>query len=129
MLEAAMCIPLLVGLLLFIIAFSVNIYQYLRMSHALRVAGRVGALESRPFLAGVSGCAAVSEQAFRERLGAFGTSAPPTVTTTIGSQNGIRGLRIQVAALLDTYILPNDFAPIRLRTESFFPLEDQAACQ
>ena len=129
MVESALAIPVLLAFLLFTLGFSVNVYRYLRMSDALRISGRIGAMQTQGALNGPGGCATFMEQMFLDQLGDIGLESPPSLAISVQQQEGgLRGLRVAIGADFTSYAVPSSFGVLHFSTDSFFPLEDQTAC-
>ena len=132
MVETSIVIGAFIGVLLFALSLCGQMYQYFTVTRALRITGRLASVEATSSF-GIPGeyrdCLAIVRNHFNDVLGDVGLSEPPILAVTIGSAGGLRGLVITVTANSGRVFSPIHFLPTRIRRTSFFPLEDQAACQ
>lgn len=131
MLESAIVLTVFLGVLFFTLSFCGQMYQYFRVANALRVAGRLAAIEASPPGAqpfAISDCEDLVRTRFEENLGSIGLSTPPELEITREQAGPIFGLRVQVSADVGSYFSPIHLLPTRISRDSFFPLEDQNAC-
>ena len=131
MVESAIVLTVFLGVLFFTLSFCGQMYQYFRVANALRIAGRLAAIEASPpgaVPSVISDCEELVRTRFEENLGNVGLATPPELVVSVEEAGVVHGLRVQVSADVGSYFSPIHLLPTHISRDSFFPLENQNAC-
>ncbi len=130
--EVCIAIPIFFIITIAVVSFSLISAQHAILNDSLRIAGRRTVIQAPPLFADTEelrGCGGLAAVNVRSELGRYRDMPPATTLAVLETQEGVRGLNINVAAKLVCPFCSMLGNSDRYSETMFFPLEDQTACQ